>query len=171
VHSDLACGAAKDIASAFAAMRQNQIEARRRPGRRSKRAPNSRFVPATVFHGDQDMTVHPHNGDQVTAQLREALNSDYSQATVEKGREPGVGPTAASSIATRAGRPYLSNGSFTARAMPGRVAVPPGPIQSPKDRTPRARCSDSLSITLGRKALLPPSNRHSLHDIALRRSA
>jgi poly(hydroxyalkanoate) depolymerase family esterase len=83
VHSGLACGAASDVASAFAAMRQNQHTARRRVSR--GRGP--RVVPAIVFHGDQDTTVHPHNGDHIIAQLREALNIDL-QATVQKGRVP-----------------------------------------------------------------------------------
>ena len=88
VHSGLACGAASDVASAFAAMRQNQRTARRRAGRGSGRGRGSRIVPAIVFHGDRDTTVHPHNGDQVIVQLREALNIDL-QATVQKGRVPG----------------------------------------------------------------------------------
>jgi poly(hydroxyalkanoate) depolymerase family esterase len=88
VHSGLACGAASDVASAFAAMRQNQLAARRRAGRVSGRGRSSRIVPAIVFHGDQDRTVHPHNGDQVIAQLGEALNIDL-QATVQEGRVPG----------------------------------------------------------------------------------
>ena len=88
VHSGLACGAASDVASAFAAMRQNQLAARHRSSRRTGRGGSSRVVPAIVFHGDQDTTVHPHNGDQVTAQLRAGLNINL-QATVEEGRAPG----------------------------------------------------------------------------------
>jgi poly(3-hydroxybutyrate) depolymerase len=80
----LACGAASDVASALAAMRQHQRAARRRVSR----GRGSRIVPAIVFHGDQDTTVHPHNDHHVIAQLREALNIDL-QATVEKGRVPG----------------------------------------------------------------------------------
>ena len=41
-----------------------------------------------MFHGDQDTTVHPHNGDQVVAQLREDSNTDQ-RATVQHGRVPG----------------------------------------------------------------------------------
>jgi len=41
-----------------------------------------------VFHGDQDTTVHPNNGDQVIAQLREVLGTDV-KATVERSRVPG----------------------------------------------------------------------------------
>lgn len=89
VHSGLACGAARDVASAFAAMRQNQLSASLPPGRRrSGRGGSSRIVPAIVFHGDQDMTVHPHNGEQVIAQLREALNIDLKE-TVQEARIPG----------------------------------------------------------------------------------
>jgi poly(3-hydroxybutyrate) depolymerase len=84
VHSGLACGAASDVASAFAAMHQNQRAARRRVSR----GRGSRIVPAIVFHGDQDTTVHPHNGDHIIAQLGEALSIDL-RATVQKGRVPG----------------------------------------------------------------------------------
>ncbi len=41
-----------------------------------------------MFHGDQDTTVHPQNGDQVIAQLQERLNPDL-RVTVEHGRVPG----------------------------------------------------------------------------------
>jgi poly(hydroxyalkanoate) depolymerase family esterase len=88
VHSGLACGAASDVPSALAAMRQIQPAARHRSGRPSPRGVVSRTVPAIVFHGDQDTTVHPHNGDQVVAQLREDSNTDQ-RATVQHGRVPG----------------------------------------------------------------------------------
>ena len=63
--------------------------ARRRSGANgSGRREYSRIVPAIVFHGDQDTTVHPNNGDQVIAQLKEALANDTS-ITIEDGRVPG----------------------------------------------------------------------------------
>src|SRR3984893_9209494 len=88
VHSGLACGAASDIPSAFAAMRWSVPVARRRSGNLSGRGGYSRIVPAIVFHGDQDTTVHPSNGDQVIAQLKEALATD-ARVTVERGRVRG----------------------------------------------------------------------------------
>jgi poly(hydroxyalkanoate) depolymerase family esterase len=88
VHSGLACGAACDVASAFAAMRRNQFTAEHRSRHHSGRGRGSRTVPAIVFHGDRDTTVHPHNADQVIAQLREALNSDLP-AAVQDGQTPG----------------------------------------------------------------------------------
>jgi poly(hydroxyalkanoate) depolymerase family esterase len=91
VHSGLACGAASDVPSAFAAMRRSGPVARRRSGGNlSGRGGYSRIVPAIVFHGDQDTTVHPSNGDQVIAQLKEALATD-ARVTVENGRVPGGG--------------------------------------------------------------------------------
>jgi poly(hydroxyalkanoate) depolymerase family esterase len=57
VHSGLACGAASDLPSAFAAMRQGSA-----PGAIAKAGIP---VPAIVFHGDRDTTVHPENADRV----------------------------------------------------------------------------------------------------------
>lgn len=89
VHSGLACGVASDVPSAFAAMRRSGPMARRRSGgNSSRRGEYSRIVPAIVFHGDQDTTVHPNNGDQVIAQLKEALANDTS-IRIEDGRVPG----------------------------------------------------------------------------------
>lgn len=79
VHSGLACGAASDMPSAFAAMRQGGAS-----GRPSGR--NQRIIPTIVFHGDRDTTVHPRNGDQVIAQL--ALGSGLRQS-VHHGQVPG----------------------------------------------------------------------------------
>lgn len=88
VHSGLACGAATDAASAFAAMRRNRLSASLPPGRRRPGGGGARIVPAIVFHGDRDATVHPDNGDHVIAQLREALNIELKE-TVQEARIPG----------------------------------------------------------------------------------
>lgn len=62
VHSGLACGAAKDMPSAFTAMSRGAAGPARRRG--------DRLVPTIVFHGDGDRTVSPINGDHVIAQSR-----------------------------------------------------------------------------------------------------
>jgi poly(hydroxyalkanoate) depolymerase family esterase len=76
VHSGLACGAATDTPSAFAAMRAG---ARSDLTRRST-------VRTIVFHGDRDLTVNSVNGDQVIAQSKSTANLRVS---VCHGRSPG----------------------------------------------------------------------------------
>jgi poly(hydroxyalkanoate) depolymerase family esterase len=77
VHSGLACGAARDMPSAFAAMRQGGPA----PG-----APSLRHIPTIVFHGDRDTTVNPVNGEHVIAQSKAA--ADF-EATAIRGEAPG----------------------------------------------------------------------------------
>jgi poly(3-hydroxybutyrate) depolymerase len=62
VHSGLACGAASDMPSAFAAMRQGA------GGVIDGSSNKLRIMPTIVFHGDRDGTVHQRNGDFVVAQ-------------------------------------------------------------------------------------------------------
>jgi poly(hydroxyalkanoate) depolymerase family esterase len=77
VHSGLACGAARDMPSAFAAMRQGGA-----PHQGEARQP----VPTIVFHGDRDTTVNPINGDQVATQSK--AGSDL-RTTVSRGQASG----------------------------------------------------------------------------------
>lgn len=68
VHSGLAFAVAHDLPSAFAAMRQGKVaDGHAQIGIGGT---GDRLVPAIVFHGDRDTTVHPRNGDQVIAQSR-----------------------------------------------------------------------------------------------------
>jgi poly(hydroxyalkanoate) depolymerase family esterase len=64
VHSGLACGVARDLSSAFAAMQGRHPV----PGPRTVEQPGAPIhVPTIVFHGDRDATVHPRNGVEVIA--------------------------------------------------------------------------------------------------------
>jgi poly(hydroxyalkanoate) depolymerase family esterase len=78
VHSGLACGAARDMPSAFVAMRKG--------GHRGSGKRESTFVPTIVFHGDADKTVHSINGEQVISQ---SISHATIAPTVEHGRSPG----------------------------------------------------------------------------------
>jgi poly(hydroxyalkanoate) depolymerase family esterase len=73
VHSGLPVGAARDLESAFAAMKGGGL------GTGRNGAP-----PTIVFHGDQDGTVHPVNGKQVAA-----ASAGAASAELERGRSAG----------------------------------------------------------------------------------
>ena len=80
IHSGLPVGSAHDVQSAFAAMRGAP------PASASGSA--GRIVPAIVFHGDRDATVHPSNGQQVASQCvdREDKSIDV---VIQRGQVPG----------------------------------------------------------------------------------
>ncbi|MDQ3287235.1 MAG: PHB depolymerase family esterase [Pseudomonadota bacterium] len=78
VHSGLACGAASDMPSAFAAMRQGAAAG---SGKRAARP-----VATIVFHGDSDSTVSPINGEQV---IEQSKASSRLQVQVSQGRSAG----------------------------------------------------------------------------------
>lgn len=77
VHSGLACGAARDMPSAFAAMQR---------GGASRPCAGGSIVPTIVFHGDGDKTVNLVNGDQVIAQSKAATSLGTK---VSRGKAPG----------------------------------------------------------------------------------
>ena len=85
VHSGLACGAARDMPSAFAAM-QRGVDGSAQPAASASRSGTQRVVPAIVFHGDRDTTVNPRNGDAVVAQ---SAQSAAPRRRAENGQVPG----------------------------------------------------------------------------------
>jgi poly(hydroxyalkanoate) depolymerase family esterase len=73
VHSGLPYAAAHDLPSAFAAMQQGPPNPPPSPhGKAAGSGKPLHPVPAIVFHGDRDTTVHPGNGDRVLAQWAKA---------------------------------------------------------------------------------------------------
>jgi poly(hydroxyalkanoate) depolymerase family esterase len=99
IHSGLAYAVAQDLPSAFTAMHGGLGT---RDIRHTAGSPGTRFyathIPAIVFHGDRDTTVHPGNGDQVVAQcaaphtggeqVLSQAGGNASQARVERGQAP-----------------------------------------------------------------------------------
>ena len=79
IHSGLPVGSAHDVASAFAAMSGASS---------SSGAVAGRVVPAIVFHGDRDATVHPRNGAQVASQCVERHDASLD-VVVQRGQVPG----------------------------------------------------------------------------------
>lgn len=86
VHSGLACGAAKDLPTAFVAMRQGDLPGSSKFGDISEVPRRGQAIPTIVFHGDKDTTVHPRNGEHVIAQSKGATNL---LEKVHRGRVPG----------------------------------------------------------------------------------
>ena len=77
VHSGLPTGAAADLPSAFAAMQGSHPHA-------SSAAPRP---PTIVFHGDQDITVHPVNGDRVVSAKAGEATVGHERARSRNGRD------------------------------------------------------------------------------------
>ena len=83
VHSGLAYGAAHDLPSAFAAMKQGAPQHTRRLAER---------IPLIVFHGDRDTTVAPINADRLIDQWLQTTNDGSSilqDAAVKRGQVAG----------------------------------------------------------------------------------
>jgi len=94
IHSGLAYAAARDVPSAFAAMRGKKSRSVRRKARVGATAG---AVPTIVFHGDSDTTVHPSNVDELieqaspqssAAKARENPFPEHER-TVERGERGG----------------------------------------------------------------------------------
>jgi poly(hydroxyalkanoate) depolymerase family esterase len=89
IHSGLAYAVARDLPSAFTAMHCGKETSARW---HTAGAP----VPAIVFHGDRDTSVHPCNGDQVIAQCAPsharrgapAEGGPAARVSVERGQVP-----------------------------------------------------------------------------------
>ena len=81
VHSGLPAGAASDLPSAFAAMKTGAASPAARAAAASAHTP-----PTIVFHGDQDGTVHPVNGEHVVAAKAAGASLEASSGRSDNGR-------------------------------------------------------------------------------------
>ena len=84
VHSGLPTGSARDVQSAFAVMKGGAASAqiRSEPDAASHRTP-----PTIVFHGDQDKTVHPGNGEQVVVASVGTVVPEVDRVRSDNGRD------------------------------------------------------------------------------------
>lgn len=81
VHSGLPHGVAKSLPDALGAMQGGTGPLG--GGNQAKGAAWASDVPAIIFHGDRDTTVHPSNADRVAAQYS---SSRHAGASIEKGK-------------------------------------------------------------------------------------
>ena len=96
VHSGLPCRAARDLPSALAVMRHG--------GPRGEGGRATIPLPTIVFHGDQDKTVHPSNGNSILDQAGRATRSPIFEA---QGSSPGGMNYTRLVLGDDAGRPVL----------------------------------------------------------------
>lgn len=93
IHSGLPYAVARDLPTALTMMRPGGMSS---AGRQANGISGTHPapVPAIVFHGDRDTTVHPGNGDQVIAQCvppssgRRASAGTDPRVTVQRGQVP-----------------------------------------------------------------------------------
>lgn len=71
IHSGLAYAAARDLPSAFAAMK-------RKAAGTGSRVAAAQGPPLIVFHGDRDTTVHPSNGEHATSGTLERVEKGHA---------------------------------------------------------------------------------------------
>jgi poly(hydroxyalkanoate) depolymerase family esterase len=76
VHSGLPTGSATDVKSAFAAMKGGAVA-----------SSGAQSPPTIVFHGDQDTTVNPVNGERVVAASARAGTPELVRARSANGRQ------------------------------------------------------------------------------------
>jgi poly(hydroxyalkanoate) depolymerase family esterase len=150
IHSGLVCGAADDLISAFAAMRQGSLassEFRETSGVLE----DGPTVPTIVFHGDRDTIVHPRNADHVISRSTRTTNW---QQKVYCGQVPD-GHAYTCSIHTDAnGRAILEQWCIHGAGHAWSGGSPTGSYTDPpirEGRTRLGRCCGSFAIT-------PPSD-------------
>jgi poly(3-hydroxybutyrate) depolymerase len=85
IHSGLARGAARNVPSAFAAMRRGHAPVPDASLLTTGPDGERRIVPAIIFQGDQDDTVHPDNAAHLLAQLLPKSEPPLRE-TVKRGR-------------------------------------------------------------------------------------
>lgn len=96
VHSGLPYAAARDLPSAFAAMKGQGGAFGHHGGTNAAATAQLKSIPIIVFHGDRDTTVAPSNGDQLMEQtlsrMRKASSGTAraiaSEAVMERGNVP-----------------------------------------------------------------------------------
>ena len=134
VHSGLAPGAAQDLHSAFTAMRQGQPNTR---GENTPSEGSARTMPAILFHGDRDTTVHPSNADHLLAHYRATTLGEPPRVTNRQGRVPGGHAYTCATYHDADGRViverWIVHGlghAWSGGSLPGSYTDPKGPCAS-----------------------------------------
>nr|MBA2534013.1 hypothetical protein [Rubrobacter sp.] len=133
--SGLAPGAAKDLSSAFTAMRQGGPVVAPPENAGEER---QKILPTIIFHGDGDTTVHPRNGDRLLAHLDSgSRNGPSPRVTTRRGGVPGGYEYTRFTYQDRGGRDLVERWSvhglghaWSGGSYPGSYTDPRGPDAS-----------------------------------------
>ncbi|MDR5886863.1 PHB depolymerase family esterase [Vreelandella janggokensis] len=143
VHSGLPHGVAKSLPDALGAMQGGTGPL----GGAAQSATWASKVPAIIFHGDRDTTVHPSNADRVAAQYashpgggRAGLTELAAKLPSNRAAWPTGMPTRVRFIAMPAASRAWSSGRYTERATPGQAAALRAATQTPKALMRQAKC-------------------------------
>jgi poly(hydroxyalkanoate) depolymerase family esterase len=115
VHSGLPPGAAKDVVSAFAAMRSGAKKSAAAGASANDENDHGFVMPTIVFHGSADKTVNPDNGDQITEAALAALDvagirvKRAEQSEDSPGTSNGRRDTTRTIYSTADGKPYVEH--------------------------------------------------------------
>lgn len=105
IHSGLPCGVARDLPSAFAAMKRSRARAPQMKAKVRTPASIAVPVPAIIFHGDADATVHPENADQIWRQFVPDSDRAELEKAVRQGRAPNGRSYTQTIVSDGSGRP------------------------------------------------------------------
>ena len=136
VHSGLACGTAKDLPTAFGAMRQggmHSLETASCP------------LPTIVFHGDRDRAVSTVNAEQEPL-LVPGGTAEY-QATISRGQSAGGISYTRTVQSDDTGRSILEQWQLHGTGHAWSGGSPDGAPTTPEDPMQVARCSGFFSNT------------------------
>lgn len=87
VHSGLPVGCAHDLMSALNAMKGKRAGGRKTAAQQGTRSAAAGRIPAIVFHGDADGTVHASNGEAVLRQFVGETHGSSLRETEERGHD------------------------------------------------------------------------------------
>lgn len=164
VHSGLPPGCATDVPSAFAAMKNGA------PTRSSnaQTAQTTQTPPTIVFHGDQDVVVHPVNGEQVVAPCAAGGTTEIQRGRSDNGRaytrrvhrDAGARVTAEHWTVHGAGHAW-SGGSAR-----GSYTDAQGPDATEEMLRFFFSCELGVSPGMPQHSSAPPASEHSSHTAA-----
>ena len=149
IHSGLACGAADDLISAFAAMRRGGSGYFSGSDEAADVESQLPFIPTIVFHGDRDHIVHPQNADHV---ISCSLRTSTWEKKVDRGCVPDGHSYTRTTHVDASGRTMVEQWSIHGAGHAWSGGSPAGSYTDPKGPDATLRNAPFLSRSRCRRA-------------------